>query len=48
MEFMIYAEYGDTLELAHQFIAEAWANLCVQKELSIVEGAVLWAQVEDG
>jgi peptide/nickel transport system substrate-binding protein len=48
MEFMIYAEYGETLELAHQFIAEAWASLGIQTELSIVEGAVLWAQVEDG
>jgi peptide/nickel transport system substrate-binding protein len=48
MEFMIYAEYGETLEFAQQFIAEAWASLGIQTELSIVEGAVLWAQVEDG
>jgi len=48
MEFMIYAEYGETLEFAQQFIAEAWSDIGVQTELSIVEGAVLWAQVEDG
>ncbi|MCD6424943.1 MAG: peptide ABC transporter substrate-binding protein [Anaerolineales bacterium] len=48
MEFMIYAEYGETLEFAHQFIAEAWAALGIETKLSIVEGAVLWAQVEDG
>jgi len=48
MEFMIYAEYGETLEFAQQFIAEAWSDIGLQTELSIVEGAVLWAQVEDG
>jgi peptide/nickel transport system substrate-binding protein len=48
MEFVIYAEYGETLELAQQFIAEAWADLGVQTDLQIIEGAVLWAQVDDG
>jgi peptide/nickel transport system substrate-binding protein len=48
MEFVIYAEYGETLELAQQFIAEAWANIGLQTDLQIIEGAVLWAQVEDG
>ncbi len=48
MEFIIYAEYGETLEFAHQFIAEAWASIGLQTDLQIIEGAVLWAQVEDG
>jgi ABC-type transport system substrate-binding protein len=48
MEFVIYAEYGETLELAHQFIAEAWSDIGLQTDLQIIEGAVLWAQVDDG
>jgi peptide/nickel transport system substrate-binding protein len=48
MEFVIYAEYGETLELAHQFIAEAWSDLGLETDLQIIEGTVLWAQVEDG
>jgi len=48
MEFVIYAEYGETLEFAHQFIGEAWAAIGLQTDLQIIEGTVLWAQVEDG
>ncbi len=48
MEFVIYAEYGETLEFAQQFIAEGWANIGLQTDLQIIEGTVLWAQVEDG
>ena len=48
MEFIIYAEYGETLEFAQQFIAEAWSDIGLQTDLQIIEGAVLWAQVEDG
>jgi peptide/nickel transport system substrate-binding protein len=48
MEFVIYAEYGETLELAHQFIAEAWSSIGLQTDLQIIEGTILWAQPEEG
>jgi peptide/nickel transport system substrate-binding protein len=48
MEFVIWADYGETLELAQQLIAEAWSSIGVQTDLQIIEGAVLWAQPEDG
>ena len=48
MEFAIYAEYGETLEFAQQFIAEAWSDIGLQVDLQIIEGTVLWAQPEDG
>jgi len=48
MEFIIYAEYGETLEFAQQFIAEAWSSIGLQTDLQIIEGTVLWAQPEDG
>jgi peptide/nickel transport system substrate-binding protein len=48
MEFAIYAEYGETLELAQQLIAEAWKEIGVDTELQIIEGAVMWAPAEDG
>ena len=48
MEFAIYAEYGETLELAQQFIAEEWADLGLQTDLQIIEGAVMWALPEEG
>ncbi|MFA9403409.1 MAG: peptide ABC transporter substrate-binding protein [Anaerolineales bacterium] len=48
MEFAIYAEYGETLELAHQLIAENWKEIGVDTELQIIEGAIMWAEAEDG
>jgi len=48
MEFVIYAEYGETLEFAQQYIAELWANIGLETDLQIIEGTVLWAQSEDG
>jgi len=48
MEFAIYAEYGETLELAQQLIAESWASIGIDTELQIIEGAVMWAEAEDG
>jgi peptide/nickel transport system substrate-binding protein len=48
MEFAIYAEYGETLELAQQFIAESWKSIGVATELQIIEGAIMWAEAEDG
>jgi peptide/nickel transport system substrate-binding protein len=48
MEFAIYAEYGETLELAHQLIAENWKAIGLDTELQIIEGAIMWAEAEDG
>jgi peptide/nickel transport system substrate-binding protein len=48
MENMIYAEYGEELELAQQLIAEMLKDIGIDLELSIVEGPVLWADYESG
>jgi peptide/nickel transport system substrate-binding protein len=48
MEFAIYAEYGETLELTQQLIAEAWKSIGVDTDLQIIEGAIMWAEEEDG
>jgi peptide/nickel transport system substrate-binding protein len=48
MENMIYAEYGEELELAQQLVAEQLGAIGIQLELSIVEGTVLWADYESG
>lgn len=48
MEFTIYAEYGETLELAQQLISENWKAIGVDTELQMIEGAVMWAEAEDG
>jgi len=48
MEFAIYAEYGETLELAQQLIAESWREIGVDAKLQIIEGAIMWAEAEDG
>jgi len=48
MEFAIYAEYGETLELAQQLIAENWKAIGLDTELQIIEGAIMWAEEEDG
>jgi peptide/nickel transport system substrate-binding protein len=41
-EFAIYAEYGEELELAQQYIAENLRDIGMQATLFSVEGAVLW------
>jgi peptide/nickel transport system substrate-binding protein len=48
MEFAIYAEYGETLELAQQLIAENLAAIGIETELTMIEGAIMWAPAEDG
>jgi peptide/nickel transport system substrate-binding protein len=48
MEFMIYAEYGEELELTQQLIAEMLGDIGIALELSMVEGAVMWADYESG
>jgi peptide/nickel transport system substrate-binding protein len=47
-EFVIWSGYGETLELAQQFVAEAWADIGLQTELSLLEDAVLWASPDEG
>ncbi|MFQ5434408.1 MAG: peptide ABC transporter substrate-binding protein, partial [Anaerolineae bacterium] len=48
MDFYIYAEYGEELELSQQFIAEMWKAVGIQTNLSIVEGTSLWSGYEEG
>jgi peptide/nickel transport system substrate-binding protein len=48
MENMIYAEYGEELELAQQLVAEMLREVGINLELSIIEGTVLWADYESG
>jgi peptide/nickel transport system substrate-binding protein len=48
MEHMIYAEYGEELELAQQLIAEMLANIGIALDLSAVEGPIMWADYESG
>lgn len=48
MEFMIYAEYGEELELTQQLIAEMLGAIGIDLELSMVEGTVMWADYESG
>lgn len=48
IEFAIYAEYGETLELAQQLIAESLTTLGFDVELLTIEGAVMWAPADDG
>ena len=48
MEFIIYAEYGEELELAQQLIAEMWKDIGIGTQLAIVEGTTIWSGYEDG
>lgn len=48
IELMTYGEYGEELELAHQLVGEMLQAIGFQVDLSIVEGAVLWADYESG
>jgi peptide/nickel transport system substrate-binding protein len=47
-EFLVYSEWGETLELAHQLIAEDLNDLGMGTELGMVEGAQLWGTYDDG
>ena len=48
MEFAIYAEYGESLELAQQFIAESLNEIGIATDLLTIEGAIMWAPADDG
>jgi len=47
-EFLVYGEWGETLELAHQLIAEDLNELGMGTELGVVEGSQLWGTYDDG
>jgi peptide/nickel transport system substrate-binding protein len=47
-EFVIWAGYGETLELAQQYVAEAWSSIGLQTELGMIEDAVLWGSPDEG
>jgi peptide/nickel transport system substrate-binding protein len=48
MELIIYAEYGEALELTQQLIAEMLGDIGMDLELSVVEGTVLWSDYASG
>lgn len=48
IELMTYGEYGEELELAHQLIGEMLQAIGFKINLSVIEGAVLWADYESG
>jgi peptide/nickel transport system substrate-binding protein len=48
MDFNIYAEYGEELELSQQFIAEMWKDIGIETNLAIVEGTTMWSTYEEG
>ena len=47
-EFLVYAEWGETLELAHQLVAEDLNAVGVGTELGVIEGSQLWGTYDDG
>jgi peptide/nickel transport system substrate-binding protein len=47
-EFLIYAEWGETLELAQQLVAEDLEAIGFDLQLGMVEGGVLWDTYEAG
>jgi peptide/nickel transport system substrate-binding protein len=46
--FYTYAEYGEPLELTHQYIAENLKAIGIDAQLTVFEGSVLWAEAESG
>jgi peptide/nickel transport system substrate-binding protein len=48
LDFAIYAEYGEPLELAQQLIGESLESIGFDLELQIIEGVIMWAPAEDG
>jgi len=47
-EFVIYSDYGESLELAQQLIAEYLRDVGIDTELSMMEGGIMWADYESG
>jgi peptide/nickel transport system substrate-binding protein len=47
-EFVIYSDYGESLELAQQLIAEDLKAIGMDTELSMMEGGIMWADYGAG
>jgi peptide/nickel transport system substrate-binding protein len=47
-ELAIYAEYGESLELAQQLVGEYFEAIGIGTDLQMIEGAIMWAPAEDG
>jgi peptide/nickel transport system substrate-binding protein len=47
-EFVIYSDYGESLELAQQLIAEDLRKIGMDLRLSMMEGGVMWADFGSG
>ena len=48
VEFLVYSEWGETLELAHQLIAEDLNDMGMATELGLIEGSILWDTYDNG
>ncbi len=48
LEFGIYAEYGEELELSQQLIAEMLGKIGMELQMTMVQGSVLWADSASG
>jgi peptide/nickel transport system substrate-binding protein len=48
MEFITYSEYGETLDLTQEYIAEKLGGLGIKLNISRVEGSVLWDTAANG
>src|SRR4030065_1724830 len=48
MEFITYSEYGETLDLTQEFIAEKLGEIGFKLSISRGEGTVLWETTENG
>ncbi|MGD1997190.1 MAG: peptide ABC transporter substrate-binding protein, partial [Anaerolineae bacterium] len=48
MEFAIYAEYGEELELTQQLIAEMLGDIGFDLQLEKIQGAIMWDTYEAG
>jgi peptide/nickel transport system substrate-binding protein len=48
MEFAIYAEYGEELELAQQLMAEMLGEVGFDLELAKIQGAIMWDSYDNG
>lgn len=48
MEFLTYSEYGETLDLTQEYIAEVLGEMGIDLKIGRYEGSILWATTEDG
>jgi peptide/nickel transport system substrate-binding protein len=48
MEFITYSDYGETLNLTQEFIAEKLGELGIKLNITRVESAVLWDSASNG